>query len=745
MCRKTGHLVRDCTEVTHNSELGWFISVAREEMTFDDDLSGAPRPLCLRCASLDLLAWMNTDPPLERDQNLSDLSDDTRVFRSLGPVKDIILRDDCGLCRCLFALIPNPYPDQDELEQDVKLVLSWSMYRIEAAISMDTPAKRSTSKFVAAILDPSTTDLNIEDLVSTRGDALCAIDAILGEGERGLRARRINPYQIDLEAVRRWLSTCEKLHPVTCVSQESHGLQIICLIDVELRRIVSYSSETHSYLALSYVWGNVVQDFPGAGRVGTELGSLPQTIEDALSLAKDLGHRYLWVDSVCIDQKNEDQKLRQIEVMNKIYQGAFATIIAFSTTSISASASARERLPRVASAASSYRQMNCTINGTHLVGLGPTLSQLVWVLPWGNRAWTLQEALLSPRCIYVSRYQAQFECNAMTCYESLDESTSAVHQIRRATTFFEGENFMQKINAGVLRSPFATNMGLQSNELRVYSNLARLFSSRKLTRQSDALLAFSGILQALKVSAYPAGFHWALPLADINWALLWTGRGQALRRDGFPSWSWLSWLGEIWPGEPSSEEGPQRPHEYPFDLTIRRVTATKDIEMMFEASYQQMSSEKRQLFMNDPISNPGLQDQNSERIKYDKLGFHRPEQVIYVDSFTLRMHVSSWRQRKDVDHVDHTYFFMKVGNLNLPVLVPASSRGWIERHSQNEQIFILLTRNLVNRNWIAHNFLLLEEKGDAFERICAVKFLVPKSELAVLRLLKLRREALALI
>lgn len=47
-------------------------------------------------------------------------------------------------------------------------------------------------------------------------------------------------------------------------------------------------------------------------------------------------------------------------------------------------------------------QLTCCIKGRRLVGTMPTLSQQTWVCPWSHRAWTLQEAMLSPRCLYFS-------------------------------------------------------------------------------------------------------------------------------------------------------------------------------------------------------------------------------------------------------------------------------------------------------------------------------------------------------
>jgi hypothetical protein len=63
--------------------------------------------------------------------------------------------------------------------------------------------------------------------------------------------------------------------------------------------------------ALSYVWGGVEQE---RFQLGSEPKSirLPQTIEDAITLTVRLQKQYLWVDSICIDQGNNADKIDQI-------------------------------------------------------------------------------------------------------------------------------------------------------------------------------------------------------------------------------------------------------------------------------------------------------------------------------------------------------------------------------------------------------------------------------------------------
>ena len=65
-------------------------------------------------------------------------------------------------------------------------------------------------------------------------------------------------------------------------------------------------------------------------------------------LVKSLGKQYLWVDSVCINQSDEMEKLEHMGIMSDIYGCAYATIVALS------GASANAGLPRVGPNRSAY-------------------------------------------------------------------------------------------------------------------------------------------------------------------------------------------------------------------------------------------------------------------------------------------------------------------------------------------------------------------------------------------------------
>jgi hypothetical protein len=345
-----------------------------------------------------------------------------------------------------------------------------------------------------------------------------------------LRGRLVNPTSFDASILRGWLERCDQVHGSKCKPETSPELRHIRLVDVISRTIVPYPEDAPcNYVALSYVWGNVEQDSFG---LGSEIGSIPQTIEDAMTVVRELGQRFLFVDSLCIDQRNSTRKLQQIKLMSIIYKGAWATIVALSGEC------AESGLPRVNMCEKTdsgvvFPQVYSTVDNIRIVSTMPTLAQQISHSPWDKWAWTLQEALLSWRCLYFTKDQVY-------CCESLDDS--------KCDIFNNPNTSPSDFGGGLLRNTFVRqpNTGPSMREVNTrfekYGELLGMYSSRSMTHDSDAINAFSGILQVLESRYYKnGGFCHGLPVTDLRSALLWEWEGQSIRRPGFPPWSWAGW------------------------------------------------------------------------------------------------------------------------------------------------------------------------------------------------------------
>lgn len=360
--------------------------------------------------------------------------------------------------------------------------------------------------------------------------------------------RQVDPHTPDYNMIKNWLRRCDELHHVTCRPLFSEDLKRIKLVDVEARKIIAYPPDGCDYTALSYVWGDVKQP---SFELGEILPTVPATLEDAMVVTRSLGKRYLWVDSLCIDQEDDVEKGEQIAFMSAIYSGAWATIISLSGQS------ACSGLPRVSTLQGVLPQQSCEVWGRRLLSVLPTLAEQIARSPWAHRAWTYQEGLLSPRCLFFTNHQVYFHCNSVQCCESLDDSNSPFHLQSDEQRREELENAVRKgwkakdvIGFGVLRDPFrpissAAEAQVDFDNFTTYQRLVHDYTERKMSHEADSLNAFSAVLKRLEEKCYKGGFLHGLPMDDLPRALLWFHFTPPRRRVGFPPWSWAGWDGEV--------------------------------------------------------------------------------------------------------------------------------------------------------------------------------------------------------
>lgn len=498
-------------------------------------LSPVADELCLRCKDLDILSmfgqdltWSNFSVPIPAWQYSK-----SKAHRDLGSAETLRFDRRCGLCIALFNITPSPGTRRG----NVHLVADWTIHRIEQLVDVKHHQGCHFDTYIIAEILNEGQPFN---LGPHKGDVL----GVQRSSSQGLSCSgvKLGPDQFDLEGLKILLSTCEHKHELTCASQQSDSLFNITLVDVTTRRLVSYPEQGCKYTALSYVWGETKPPRPDSHGI---LPTMPATIEDAIRVTHMLGHQYLWVDALCIDQKNEKEKANQIAIMADIYRGAYATIIALSGES------SNHGLTRLGHNNKTLPQLSCTVDGVSLVGLMPTLPTQMLYQKWASRSWTLQEALLSQRSIYFTDHQVYFECNAMQTCETIDTSQSWIHNATRDLATYTNNPNGTILGHGTLRNA-PVLPGISDRPREAYGTLISLYSRREMSFEEDTLNAFGGIMQHLKDLGYVNGFCWGLPEDDLNWSLNWCALTNLTRREQFPAWSWAGWRGIISPGWPSN-------------------------------------------------------------------------------------------------------------------------------------------------------------------------------------------------
>lgn len=324
------------------------------------------------------------------------------------------------------------------------------------------------------------------------------------------------------------------------------------LIDCQSMRVVEATFQV-PYVALSYVWGPQVSE-PQL-QIG-RLVDLPRTIADAVTVTKGMGQRYLWVDRYCIDQCNHELKGAQIRSMAAIYERAWVTIISLGPNDQTGLPGVS--IPRVEPAVVQTGDMSITI-------IPRRLRESMDSSVYNTRAWTLQEAYLSPRRLVFAPEQAYFVCQSSSVPECAvgyrqPHEPHIPHNISLFSLGFDKE------------IPLASRPGVYNAWPRYnFMAMVESFSSRPLKYESDAYNAIHGYLtraDTLSYCAVPLYFEKrrsgdSETITDSMNAflrgLLWYRRGPGtldytVEPQGppltpaqssellklFPSWSWVS-------------------------------------------------------------------------------------------------------------------------------------------------------------------------------------------------------------
>ena len=698
---------------------------------FGDASSTVQQELCKRCQDLDVLGLLHEDMPWESLQHLDQaVRNGSDLVRSIGTTGSIQFEKDCPLCCCLFAMTPHP----NSPAQEVLILPHWTMNRLtgENGANMDTNEKRQYAKCLLVALKPNSLNLTFS-ITAHRGDALCILEGDDADYATTLGGRLVESHSLNTGIIEEWLSACSRLHGSNCNPVYTGDLQGIRLIDVleQKPKVVNYPQKCCEYVALSYVWGGVA---PQSFKLGSVLGKLPQTIEDAIACVRLLGKRYLWVDWVCIDQFDKKDKRDQIGKMWSIYRGAYVTLIALSGES------ADTGLPRFGSNKRFHPQLSCCIGKKRLVGLMPTLSQQVWMSPWGTRAWTLQEALLSLRCLYLSDHQLYFECNAMQCCESLDQTKSWAHNLSsdsNPTQKTSLEWLFEQNGPGCLKNPLDS----PTHRLEHWGAKVTLYSYRSMTKDEDALNAFLGVLQRLE-TMYESGFFWGLPVADFQWALLWQSQSPPERRKGFPTWSWAGWKTGVWPGYPFDVT---MPHQYPVHLQLWKLVKAQLVEVFrTPRDTTEGSTDVEPPFRNDLITNAAVSDLQSPGFDTSQYPRAQDDGYLFVEAIVFHFTPDYSHPVYNIHrHGAPEIFVTSIRGTRCSIQIMSTDREIRRSAEQAEQLFLLLARDR-RGGLVYHHLLLVHPRGDLVERGTVIQLLIPEGRLEVLEELKVGKRRVVL-
>lgn len=311
------------------------------------------------------------------------------------------------------------------------------------------------------------------------------------------------------------------------------------------------------YVALSHCWGGriatlLTKDTMESYAHSLSYSDLPANFRDAIIITRNMGIRYLWIDSLCIIQDSKQDWEAESVKMGDVYRNSAFTISALSSPS-STSGIFRNKIRPIPN----LEPITCNflidskpyqIEVSRYDDSSEKLNSLTRTFPLNSRGWCLQESILSPCHLMYGHEQIYWRCPL----GFRDAEGCGPVPGRRSPAEEYREAIFAVLYAEILRAPAPrprTEHNVE-NLLTEYYSLVQEYTGRKLTFGSDKLPAFSGIAQRLHPvigGDYLAGL-WS---KDLHRGLCWRGGCgpvQHAQPSRAPSWSWAVTDDEVWAG-----------------------------------------------------------------------------------------------------------------------------------------------------------------------------------------------------
>ncbi|RYP57804.1 hypothetical protein DL770_010581 [Monosporascus sp. CRB-9-2] len=245
---------------------------------------------------------------------------------------------------------------------------------------------------------------------------------------------------------------------------------------------------THLYEALSYVWGS--QEKPQS--VSTDKGYLSVTTNLYMALRRLRGcvlDRIIWIDAICINQNDTEERNRQVQSMAKIYAKASRVVVWLEEAT---AGNGQMHGKAITDGDRALEELRAAADGQLSESLdSETNQQTILSLlqrSWFQRIWVLQEVAAARHILIMCR---SAEIDGYAFCLGLNASNLASHdsdirsRIRSAAYLIKGAIFRpQHVTNGSDR--FSLN-------IRPLGELVDMYHNRKATDRRDKVYALLGM------------------------------------------------------------------------------------------------------------------------------------------------------------------------------------------------------------------------------------------------------------
>lgn len=354
-----------------------------------------------------------------------------------------------------------------------------------------------------------------------------------------------------------WLNTCLRTHP-TCHSIEQS------LQTYSPRRLVevlsnyegkvsewklAYSSTTGAvpYFTLSHCWGShlplrLTKDNIRSLSNSSSVCDLPKTYQDSLTVVNSLGYKYMWIDSLCIVQDDEQDWENESSLMGLTYHHAVCNIAAtWASNGEDGCFSTRDPT----TVCPTFVTLDLTDSGPYTYQISRSgdfaYDKDITHAPLNERGWVVQERYLARRQLSATQSQFYWECHDLLASEEFPHGYPADRSADSEWPWRIGATQSPK-------KPCLDYNGEQQTR-QDWAALVELYSDCHLTRASDKLAALSGLANQLENrvdDVYMFGL-WKKDLyQQLCWEHTYTDTPRRTTKGLIaPTWSWANFDGPV--------------------------------------------------------------------------------------------------------------------------------------------------------------------------------------------------------
>ncbi|KAI0134480.1 heterokaryon incompatibility protein-domain-containing protein [Xylariales sp. AK1849] len=279
--------------------------------------------------------------------------------------------------------------------------------------------------------------------------------------------------------------------------EQGHSDRLTCSIE---QISLEFATEIeYEYEALSYVWGGaepkyLIECNGKALRITANLGQ-------ALLHLRRTEHRTLWVDAICINQSDIEERSAQVRLMSRIYEAAKSVVVWLGEES------------------STHQKLSLTSHGLGREGIGEeaTYGNLLRYLthPWFNRVWILQEALLAKQLIMLldhegvqwDRFWARISVELLHTDGGAKDPPIVARPALRLYALTSTSRLIRSLRCGAIASWAFADLGLSIPAEAEFSRILDFSSTLKVSDPRDRVYALLGLLE-------PMGIH--VPAPDYS-------------------------------------------------------------------------------------------------------------------------------------------------------------------------------------------------------------------------------------